>query len=91
MVSDSIEIEKLIEYAREKDMTILSYSENIVNEVLENGVKAKVIKFSPEFALLKFLKGELQSRTLEPVYLRLSQAELQRKEKNTSGKAKCDN
>lgn len=90
-VNDSIEIEKLIKFAIKNKMTILTYSDNILEEVISGGANAQKIKFSVKFALERYMNNTLEKRTLEPVYLRLSQAEIQRKEKNSSGKAKRSN
>lgn len=77
---DCVEIEKVIEMAKQKKMTILSYSDKILSKAKLYDVSTKKVDFSPEYAVKKYKNGLLEKRKLEPVYLRLSQAEIQRKE-----------
>lgn len=78
--SDCVEIQKVIEFAKKENKEIVSYSQNIINLFEKENVKCEKTKCSPEYAVQKHKDGTLEKHLFEPVYLRLSQAELQRKE-----------
>ena len=78
--SDCVEIQKLLEYATLNKKEIVSYSKQIIDFFKNHNVKCNQVNFSPMFAVEKHKNGKLEKRLFEPVYLRLSQAELQRKE-----------
>jgi len=73
-----LEIEKLMEIA--KNATVYSYSDKIIKKLSDHSIKTKNVSISPKNVLIKQANGTLDNIKAEPIYLRLSQAELQKKE-----------
>ena len=80
-VMECIEIEKLAKLASDKGMAIFTYSALVIEKLLSLGVEAQKCEISVKNALDKCLSGKLEKIKVEPIYLRLSQAEMQKKEK----------
>ena len=78
-VHECIEIDKLKTLSKNK--TILSSSDKILDFASQNQIKNQKVEFNLENVVKKHENKILNKIAFEPVYLRLSQAELQRKEK----------
>ena len=76
---ECVEIENLASIAKEG--IVYSYSDKIISKLSELGVNAKKMNISPKFVFEKQSIGKLEKINVEPIYLRLSQAEIQKKEK----------
>ena len=79
IVQECITIDDLIALSNQGNV-VLSYSDKLLDQLSTAGAKIKKVRFSPEYAVQKFKQRKLEKIKFEPVYLRLSQAELQRKE-----------
>ena len=86
---ECIEKAKLIELAKNNNMTVLSYSPSIITLLKDNQVSVQEIEFSTKYMVKKHKDKKLNKIAFEPVYLRLSQAELQKQGEQKSGKTKC--
>lgn len=79
IIQECITIDDLL--ALEKSgKIILTYSSELIERLQSCGGNPKQVELNLENVVKKHLKGSLEKINFEPVYLRLSQAELQRKE-----------
>ena len=76
---ECIEKEKLAMLAKEKKKTVITYSLPLIEYLNGSKVKTQKVDFDLNFVLQKYKNNLLDNIAFEPVYLRLSQAELQRK------------
>jgi len=83
---ECIEIAKLIENAKLESATVVVQNQKLAGVMSELGDQVKIGNLNPYLVIQKYMKGSLKKRNAEPVYLRASQAEIQRMEKIKNAK-----
>lgn len=83
---ECIEITKLVENAKLERATVIVQNQKLESVISELYDQVIIGNVNPYLVIQKCMNGRLKKRNLEPVYLRASQAEIQRMEKIKNAK-----